>query len=99
MAKEKGETEKDNFIGRVGQFTPMTKFGGTLYRVSEGKRYAASGTKGYLWAETAIVKSNHWEDYVDKSYYQTKCDEAVDTITIKSLGNYEWFVSGNEEAK
>ena len=92
-----GETEKDNFIGRVGQFTPMTKFGGTLYRVSEGKRYAVSGTKGYLWAETAIVKSNHWEDYVDKSYYQTKCDEAVDTI--KSLGNYEWFVSGNEEAK
>ncbi|WP_130837542.1 DUF5906 domain-containing protein [Lachnoclostridium sp. Marseille-P6806] len=92
LVKNEGEqNETDEFIGRVGRFTPVIN-GGVLYRVNEGKRYAATGTKGYLWAESDQVKTLHLENDIDKSYYQKKCDDAIEEI--KKFGNYEWFVSG-----
>ena len=85
------DKESDTFIGRVGQFTPMKLRGGNLYRVKEGKRYAATGTKGYLWLETTDVENMHLEDDIDRSYYISKCEEAKDVIS--SFGDFDWFVS------
>ena len=90
------DTEQDDFIGRVGQFTPMKQYGGNLYRVDKGKRYAASGTKGYEWLESSTVEMCHYEDYICREYYQTKCDEAIEKI--KSFGDYDWFVSTDDKA-
>ena len=96
LVKNEGtENEIDEFVGRVGQFTPMKKDGSILYRVNNGKRYAATGTKGYLWMESDQVKILHLEDDIDKSYYQKKCDDAI--AEINNFGNYEWFVSGQDD--
>jgi hypothetical protein len=84
------EKESDTFIGRVGQFTPMKLRGGNLFRVKDGKRYAASGTKGYLWLETTDVENLHLEDDIDRSYYISKCEEARDLIA--EVGDFDWFV-------
>ncbi len=89
------DTEQDDFIGRVGQFTPMKQYGGKLYRVDKGKRNAASGTKGYEWLESNAVEMCHYEDYICREYYQSKCDEAIEKL--KSFGDYEWFVSTDDK--
>ena len=76
------------FIGRVGQFTPV-KHGGTLYRVDNGKNYAVSGTKGYHWMESEMVKTLGKEDDIDISYYEKLADEAK--VTIEQFGDFNKF--------
>lgn len=81
------------FIGRVGQFTPVLsgKGGGILYRINEGKLYAAQGSDGYRWleSETAINQSN--TNAIDYSFYNTLVDNAI--ADISEYGDFEWFVS------
>ena len=81
------------FVGRVGQFTPIKSGckGGILYRVNEGKRYAAPGSTGYRWLESEQVRDMHLEDNVDYRFYDKLLNDAVDTIS--KYGDYEWFVS------
>lgn len=81
------------FVGRVGQFTPIKsgRKGGVLYRVNEGKRYAAPGSTGYRWLESEQVRDMHLEDNVDYRFYDKLLNDAVDTIS--KYGDYEWFVS------
>ena len=81
------------FVGRVGQFTPIMSGckGGILYRVNEGKRYAAPGSTGYRWLESEQVRDMHLEDNVDYRFYDKLLNDAVDTIS--KYGDYEWFVS------
>lgn len=88
------------FIGRVGQFCPIKPGcgGKELLRESKDKdgnvKYsAATGTKGYLWLESEVVKSLGKEDDIDRSYYNKLVDAAVDTIS--KYGDFEWFVSDN----
>lgn len=93
------------FIGKVGQFCPIKQGcgGGILLRESNGKFYAATGTKKeyydkaggeegvYRWLETEVVdKLNKWDD-VDDSYYRVLVDEAVNDIS--KYGDAEWFMS------
>ena len=73
--------EEDEFIGRVGLFTPMSDHGGTLYRIKDEARSAPSGTKGYFWLESDRVKSAGLEESIDEGYYRTLCDEAIETIS------------------
>lgn len=84
------------FVGRVGQFCPIKSGynGGVLYRVNEGKNYAAAGSKGYRWLESELVKTNHKEDYIDKTFYNKLVDDAIDTIS--KYGDFEQFVSDDE---
>lgn len=96
------ENEVDQFIGRVGQFTPMiTGKGAHLYRVNDGKRYAAAGSTNketkerYDWLESEEVVSNHLEDYINKSYYISKCNDAIDCIN--KFGSYDDFVTVDEK--
>ena len=88
-------TSGKQFVGRVGQFTPM-KHGGRLVRKNGEKYYAVTGTKKpngdpYLWLESETVKLLKLEDDVDISYYHRLADEAVKTIC--KYGDFEMFVS------
>lgn len=92
--KEKADKSHNYiFIGRVGQFCPIREGagGGILLREKDGKYYAATGSKGYRWLESEMVKTLEKEDAIDETYYRRLADEAVDTIN--KYGDYNWFVS------
>ena len=84
------------FVGRVGQFCPMVDGadGGVLYRFKDGKYYAVSGTKGYRWLESEVVKTLGKEDQIDKSYYIRLVDEAKKAIG--EYGDFEMFANADE---
>ena len=81
------------YVGRVGQFCPIKpgRKGGVLYRYQDGKYYAATGTKGYRWLESELVKGLGKEDDIDVSYYVKLVDEARDTIS--KYGDLEIFLT------
>ncbi len=81
------------FVGKVGQFCPIEegKGGGILYREKDGKYYAATGSKGFRWLESEMVKTLGKENDIDRSYYDKMVDDAVSTIS--TYGDFEWFVS------
>ena len=83
------------FIGKVGLFCPMVPGCGAGYLLREnettGKFGAVTGTKGYLWMEADEVKIRGIEDKIDRGYYKTLVDEAVDTIS--QFGDFEAFTS------
>ena len=80
------------FIGKVGSFCPILPGhgGGLLVREKDGKYYSATGSKGYRWLESEMVRGSN-EEFIDKSYYNKLVNEAVDTIS--KYGDFEWFVS------
>lgn len=82
-----------HFIGRVGQFCPIKDGfgGGVLVRDQNGKYYAVTGTKGYRWLESEMVRELHKEDAIDISYYENLANEAIEAIS--KHGDFEWFVS------
>lgn len=82
-----------HFIGRVGQFCPIKPGcgGGVLYRKQDETYAAATGTKGYRWLESAMVKELNKEDDIDRSYYNKLIDDAVEAIS--QYGDFEWFIS------
>ena len=81
------------FIGRVGQFCPIKpgKKGGKLYRHKDGKYFAVTGTTGYRWLESEMVKILKMEENIDRSYYEKLCNDAIETVNF--FGDFEWFVS------
>lgn len=87
------------FIGKVSQFCPIKKGrgGGILLRETTNKKTgekgyaAATGSKGYRWLESEMVRELGKEDYIDCSYYDKMVDEAVESIA--KYGDFEWFVS------
>lgn len=82
-----------HFVGKVGQFCPIKPGcgGAILYRRQGNKYYAATGTTGYRWLETAMVKELGKEKDIDRSYYDKLVDEAIESIS--QYGDFEWFVS------
>lgn len=93
VAKAVAAGHKYVFIGRVGQFCPIKPGcgGGLLMRYSNGKYYAATGSKGYRWLESEMVRQLGKQDDIDISYYRALVDEAVKSIFV--YGNFDWFVS------
>ena len=81
------------FVGRVGRFCPIKPGcdGGILLREKDGKYNAATGSKGYRWMESEIVKSLNKEKDIDYRYFNAMVDEAV--ASISEYGDFEWFVS------
>lgn len=81
------------FIGKVGRFCPVKNGcgGGLLMREKDGKYYAATGSKGYRWLESEMVRELDKIDDIDRSYYDKLVDEAVSTIS--KYGDFEWFIS------
>lgn len=86
------------FVGRVGQFCPMKDGanGGVLYRCKDGKYYAVSGTKGFRWLESEVVKELDLQDKIDRTYYDVLVDEAVEEIRKLDPDNFDWFMSDNQ---
>lgn len=91
---EKGHSYQ--FVGKIGQFCPIKSGcgGGLLCREKDGKYYAATGTKGYRWLESEMVKTLGKENDIDKTYYTKLIDDAVSTIS--KYGDFEWFVSNEK---
>lgn len=79
------------FIGRVGEFCPVTSGGGELVCINGEKINAVNGTKGYRWMESLMVKELGKENDIDMSYYNKLVDDAIETIS--KFGDFEWFVS------
>lgn len=86
-----------HFVGKVGLFCPIKPgcCGGELLRESKDKegniKYsAATGSKGYRWLESEMVKDIK-EDDIDRSYYDELVNTAVETIS--QYGDFELFVS------
>ena len=82
------------FIGKVGSFCPIRKGcgGGLLMRSTcDGKYAAATGTRGYRWMESEMVRELKKEGDIDRSYYDHLTNEARDNIA--QYGDFEWFTS------
>lgn len=82
-----------HFIGKVGEFTPVKAGcgGGVLLREAGGKYSAATGSSGYRWMESEMVRSLGREDDIDRSFYNHLVDDAVETIS--QYGDFERFAS------
>ena len=80
------------FVGKVGQFCPIKDGcgGGELLREKDGKYSAVTGTKGYRWLESEVVKATKKEKDIDESYYISLVDEARETIA--EFGDTAWFI-------
>lgn len=88
------EDEHDyQFVGRAGQFCPMKPGtgGGILLREKDGKYSAATGSKGYRWLESEVVKALGKEKDIDRGYYISLVDDAVNDIS--EYGDFEQFIS------
>jgi len=81
------------FVGRAGAFVPVREGtgGGTLLRGKDDVFHAATGTKGYFWKETQVVKELGLEEDIDDKYFTRLTDEAV--AAISKFGDFEWFTS------
>jgi hypothetical protein len=84
------------FIGKVGNFCPIIegKGGGLLVREKDGKYYAATGSKGYRWFESELMRGNN-KKYIDTSYYDNLVNEAIDAIS--KYGDVNEFINDDIE--
>lgn len=87
------EGHKMVFVGRVGRFCPIKPGGGggLLYRVQDGKKYAATGTTGYRWLEAEYVIAHGLQNQIDMDYFNNLVDEAAEAIG--KYGDLEWFIN------
>ena len=84
-----------DFVGKVSAFSPVQPGcgGGLLVRDNGNGGYAAlSGTKGYRWKESSVLRDSHKQDEVDYTYYEHLADEARNDIS--QYGNFDWLVNG-----
>ena len=86
------EDEHDyRFVGKIGKFTPVKEGcgGAILLREKDGKYYAATGSKGYRWMESDMVRDK--QDIIDISFYGKQVDEAI--AAIEEYGNVDEFIN------
>lgn len=102
LKKEIAKGHNYIFIGRVGQFCPIKPGcgGGELVRESAFKdgsiKYSsATGSKGYKWLESEMVKTMKKEKDIDESYYINLANEARDNI--EQYGKFDWFISDDHD--
>ena len=94
MNESLAEDEHDyHFVGKAGRFCPILpgKGGGLLMREKDGKYSFATGSKGYRWLESEMVKALGREKDIDRSYYNAMVDEAKSAID--KYCDFEWFAS------
>ena len=102
MLREKiAEGHNYQFVGRVGQFTPIKDGAGgaillredanKMKKTGEQEFASATGADGYRWMESEMVKVNHKEADIDRTYYDYLVSNA--RYEIAQYGDVEWFVS------
>lgn len=86
------------FVGKVGSFVPVLPGygGGILVREKDGRYYSATGTQKkngepYRWLESEIVKSFDNLNCIDRSYFDSLVDDAVEAID--KYVDFEGFVA------
>lgn len=81
------------FVGKVGSFVPIKEGcgGAPLYRVKDGKKYAAPGTKDYEWLEAQYVKNFHREKDINMEYFEKMADKAKEHVS--EFGDFERFIN------
>lgn len=93
LAHEIEQGHDYHFVGRVGEFCPMVH-GGELMRYADGKYSAATGSKGYRWMESEMVRELNKQDEIDHRFYRKLVDDAVEAIS--QYVDFEWFVSDSD---
>lgn len=99
LSEEIAKGHDYHFIGKVGQFCPIKPGcgGGILLRETENKKTgekgyaAATGSKGFRWLESEMVRELGKENDIDRTYYNNLVDEAVKSLS--SYGDFERFVA------
>lgn len=99
LVKEIAKGHNYHFIGKVGQFCPIKPGcgGDILLRETENKKTgekgyaAATGSKGFRWLESEMVRELGKENDIDRTYYNNLVDEAVKSLS--SYGDFERFVA------
>lgn len=83
------------FVGKAGSFVPVLpgSGGGILLREKEGKYYAATGTKGYRWLESEMVRKLDMFDRVDPSYSNELVIQAKKDIS--KYGDVDAFIESD----
>lgn len=89
-----GDEHNYVFVGRVGQFCPVTADGGEMLCLNNYKYSAVTGTKGYRWIESEVVRQRGLEHLIDESYYRHLVDDAW--AAISEYCDPEWFCSDVE---
>lgn len=90
------EDGEDNmkFVGKVGNFCPVKPGfgGGTMLRADTARDgySAVTGTKGFRWKESDVIKHLGNTDQIDRSYYDILVNDAV--ATISKFGDINTFV-------
>jgi hypothetical protein len=86
------------FVGRVGLFCPVIDGagGGILLRNQNDRYYAITGTKKrdgtpYRWLEAELVEKLDMADKIDRSYYDSLVDDAIEAIS--KYGDFLTFIS------
>lgn len=100
---ETSEAHNYVFVGKVGRFCPIKPGcgGGWLVReatdpkTGEKKYVSATGAKGYRWLESEMVHELNKQDDIDRSYYDSLVDSAVETIS--RYGDFEQFVADESQ--
>lgn len=73
------------FVGKTGQFCPMIDGcgAGILLRENTNRETydSAPNSSGYRWMESEMVRSLGKENFINKKYFETKCDEAINDIS------------------
>ncbi|MDE6020533.1 MAG: hypothetical protein K2H01_06030 [Ruminococcus sp.] len=99
LSKEITKGHNYHFVGKVGQFCPIKPGcgGGILLRETENKKTgaksyaAATGSKGFRWLESEMVKQLEKQDDIDRTYYNNMVDDAVESLS--KYGDFERFVA------
>lgn len=76
---------------KAGSIIKSDKVGGFDLRESGMSLSAATGSKGYYWLESEMVKSLGKEKDIDKSYFEVLTNEALDKLA--QFGDTEAFCS------
>lgn len=81
------------FVGKAGSFCPIRSGsgGGILLREKDGKYYSVTGTKGYRWMESEVVRQLNMEDQIDYDYFRNLVDNAIDHIN--QFVNFDSFIN------
>ena len=93
-----GQIDQMQHVGRTGEFVPVERNGGALYRVKDDKMYAVTRTKGHMWVEREIAQSrldNNEEIDIDQAYYDGMVTAAREAI--EKFGSFEEFTTKGDK--
>ena len=87
-----------HFVGKVGMFTPVVPGagGGVLLSSKDQVKYdAVTGTKGFRWLESEMVKDKDLQDKIDMEYFNGLCNDAIKNI--EKYGAHDIFIEADHD--